>query len=67
VPGHHGYVSGWTREDTALTDPFSIEQATVDRTSLDEDFRQMLQTPGHPEIGGVIDDGLDAERPPALR
>jgi hypothetical protein len=58
VPGHHSYVSGWARKDTALADPESIDHAPVDVTGLGQDFRQMLQAAGHPEIGGVVDDGL---------
>src|SRR5215207_10675539 len=32
VPGHHSYVSGWARKDTALADPESIDHAPVDVT-----------------------------------
>jgi len=63
VPGHHSYVSGWARKDTALADPESIDHATVDVTGLDPDFRQMLQAAGHAEISGVVDDGFRSGTP----
>src|SRR5690349_23609462 len=64
--GSRGPLKGWARKDTALADPESIDHATVDVTGLRKDFRQMLQTAGHPEIGSVVDHGLDPECPPAL-
>src|SRR5215204_2607044 len=56
----------WARKETALADTESIDHATVDVTGLGQDFRQVLNPPGHTEVGGVIDHGLDTERPPAL-
>jgi hypothetical protein len=62
VPGHHGYVSGWTREDAALTDPFSIEQATVRGTGFGLQVGQVVQAALAAQVVGVVDDGLDAQR-----
>src|SRR4029079_14032795 len=64
--GSRGPLKGWARKDTTLTDPESIDNAPVHVTGLAPDFQQMLDPAGHPEITGVVDDGLDAKRPPAL-
>ena len=51
-------LKGWARKDTALADTESIDHATVDVTGLGEDFGQVLKSARHPEITGVVDDGL---------
>jgi hypothetical protein len=56
-------LKGWARKDTALADTESIDHATVDVTGLGPDFGQVLDPPRHTEVGGVVEDGLDAERP----
>src|SRR5215213_615666 len=56
--GSRDPLKGWARQDTALADPESIDHPPVDVTGLRQDFRQTLQAPGHPEITGVVDDGL---------
>jgi hypothetical protein len=64
--GSRGPLKGWARKDTALADTESIDHATVHVTGFAEQFLQMFQSPRHPEITGVVDDGLDPKRPAAL-
>jgi hypothetical protein len=54
-------LKGWTREDAALADPFSIEQATVDRTGLGLQGAEVVQAALAAQVVGVVDDGLDAQ------
>jgi len=58
-------LEGWARKDTALADTESIDHATVHVTGLGQDLGQVLDPTSHPEISGVVDDGLDTERPTA--
>ena len=60
-------LKGWTRKDAALTDTFSIEQGGVDRTSAGLQFVEMAQPTPAAHIVGVVDHGLDAQRPPVLQ
>ncbi len=55
-------LKGWTRKDAALTDMFMIQQSAVDVTGLALEFGQMDQAAQHPEVGRVVDHGLDPQR-----
>src|SRR4029077_9528089 len=59
-------LKGWTRQDAALTDTFSIEQCGVDRTGACLQLIEMDQPPQTTQVARVVDDGLDAQRPPVL-
>src|SRR6478752_2316587 len=59
-------LKGWTRKDTTLTDPFSIQQPAVHGTGLDDKFVQMDDPAQHPEIGRVVDHRFDPQRPTQL-
>ena len=65
--GSRDPLKGWARQDTALADPESIDHPPVDVTGLRQDFRQMLQAPGHPEITGVVDEVSMRNARPHLR
>ncbi|MFD1535365.1 hypothetical protein, partial [Pseudonocardia aurantiaca] len=54
-------LKGWTRKDAALTDPFSIEQATVDRTGSGLKLRQVVQAALAAQVIRVVDHGLDPQ------
>src|ERR1700745_1537449 len=58
---------GWTRQEAALTDTFSIEQCGVDRTGAGLQFIEMDQAPQAAQVARVVDHGLDAQRPPVLQ
>jgi len=64
-PVHQGRsrdpLKGWTRKDAALTDMFMIQQSAVHVTGLRLQLWQMHQAAFHPEVGGVVDHGLDSE------
>jgi hypothetical protein len=55
-------LKGWTREDAALTDPFSIEQAVVDRAGPGLQVGEIVQAALAAQVVGVVDDGLDPQR-----
>ncbi|MGI9091839.1 MAG: hypothetical protein ACR2FF_00010 [Mycobacteriales bacterium] len=56
-------LKGWARKDTALADTESVDHPTVDVTGLGEQFVEVLQPAGDPEVTGVVDHGFDPERP----
>src|SRR3954453_3154465 len=49
-----------------FTDPFSVEQAAVDRTGPSLQLGQVVQATQAAQVGGVVDDGLDAHRAAVL-
>jgi hypothetical protein len=55
-------LKGWTRKDAALADPFSIEQAAVDRAGFGLQFVEVAQAALTAQVVGVVDDGFDAQR-----
>jgi hypothetical protein len=60
-------LKGWTREDAALADPFSIEQSAVGGAGFGLEFGQVVQATLTAQVMGVVDDGLDAQRPAVCR
>ena len=54
-------LKGWTRQDAALADPFSIEQAAVDRAGFGLKFVEVVQAALAAPVVGVVDDGFDAQ------
>ena len=60
-------LKGWTRQDAALTDTFSIKQATVDVTGFGLQFVQMGQPAPTAQIFRVVYHGLDAQRAPVFQ
>jgi hypothetical protein len=54
-------LKGWTREDAALADAFSIEQAAVGGTGSGLEFGHVVQAALTAQVVGVVDDGLDAQ------
>src|SRR6476659_8132743 len=65
VPGDP--LNGWTRQAAALTDTVSIEQGGVDRTGAGLQLIEMDQPPQTAQVARVVDDSLDAQRPPVLQ
>ena len=60
-------LKDWIRKDTALTDTFSIEHAGVDRTGVGLQLVEIVQAALAAEVVGVVDHGLDAQRPSVRR
>ena len=56
-------LKGWTRKDTTLTDLLMVQQSAVHVTCLGAQLIKVLMTTKHPEVGRVVDDGLDPHRP----
>jgi len=50
--GLRGPREGWAREDTALTDPLSVQQAVVDRTGLALQFVEVDKAALAAQVGG---------------
>jgi hypothetical protein len=53
-------LKGWTGKDVALADSLSFHDSVVDCTCLGRQFVEVLQPAQHAQIGGVVDDSLDA-------
>jgi hypothetical protein len=56
-------LKGWARKDTTLADTESVDHPAVHVTPAGEQFVQVLQAAGHPEIARVVDDGFGPETP----
>lgn len=50
-----------------LTDTFDHKQTTVDRVSLGHQLGQVLEASQAADVGRLVDDGLDPQRPPFLQ
>jgi len=61
--GQRDPLKGWARKDTALPDPFSIEQPGVGGTRLDLQLVEVDQPTLAPEVVRGVHDGLDPQRP----
>lgn len=59
-------LKGWTRKDTTLTDLVMVQQSAVHVTCLGLQLVEVLNTTQHPEVGRVVDDGLDPASPGRL-
>ncbi len=55
-------LKGWTGKDTALADPFSIEQAAVGCAGFGLSFVEVVQAALAAQVVGVVDHGFDAQR-----
>jgi hypothetical protein len=56
-------LKGWTRKDAALADPFSIEQATVDRAGLGLEVGQVVQATLAAQVISIRDVTTSAQHP----
>ncbi|MEW2386126.1 hypothetical protein AB0873_29140 [Micromonospora sp. NPDC047707] len=53
-------LKGWTREDAALTDTFSLQDSPVAGTGLGLQVVEVVQAGLAAQVAGAVDDGLDA-------
>ncbi|HTX00814.1 MAG TPA: hypothetical protein VMD59_18680, partial [Acidimicrobiales bacterium] len=51
-------------DGTALTGSLDHKQTVVDLASFLDELGQMLKPGKDPDVGQLVDDGLDAKRPP---
>ena len=51
-------------DGTALTGTLDHKQTTVDLAGLVDQLAKVLEPGQDPEVGGLVDDGLDSQRPP---
>src|SRR4030088_2208713 len=57
----------WPARSIISTGPFDHKQTAVDLTGLGDQLRQVLDASVDGEVPGLVDDGLDAKRPPFLQ
>jgi len=60
-------LEDWIRKDAALAGTFSVQQPVVDRTRGLLEFVQVVQAAADPQVGGRVDDSLDAQRAAVLK
>jgi len=56
-------LEDWIREDAALAGTFSMQQPAVAVTGPGLKVTEVVQQPAAAEVVGVVDDGLDPQRP----
>lgn len=54
-------------DGTALTGTFDHKQTTVDGAGLVDELGQVLEPAQDPDVGRLVDDGLDAQGSPFLQ
>jgi hypothetical protein len=59
-------LEDWIRKDAALAGTFSVQQPGVDRTCGVLEFGQAGNAAADPQVGGRVNDGLDAQGPAVL-
>jgi hypothetical protein len=62
-----GPLNGWARKDAVLAGTHSLHQPAVHVTGLGGQFAEVLQAAQDADVVGIIDDGLDPQRPAELK
>ena len=52
-------LEGWARKDTALADPFSMQDPLIAGTTLGLEFLEIRQAGLAAQVAGTVDDGFD--------